>query len=88
MQSIGHDFAEAALSALRAAGRALMAAEVKAPPLREFPGAPQALLPGAMAASKPYAATDKMQQALGFPGELADDWQEKALGKMGELLGK
>ena len=65
-----------------------MAAEVKAPPLREFPGAPQALLPGAMAASKPYVATDKMQQAIGFPGELADDWQEKALGKMGELLGK
>ena len=41
-----------------------------------------------MAASKPYVATDKMQQALGFPGELADGWQEKALGKMGELLGK
>ena len=45
-------------------------------------------LPGAMAASKPYVATDKMQQALGFPGELADGWQEKAIGKMGELLGK
>ena len=65
-----------------------MAADVKAPPLREFPGAPQALVPGAMAASKPYVANDKMQQALGFPGELADGWQKKAIGRMGELLDK
>src|SRR5512147_3283653 len=66
----------------------MAAPEVKAPRLREFPGAPQPLVEGAMAASKPYVATDKMQQALGFPGELATDWKEKALGRMGELLGK
>ena len=65
----------------------IMAADVKAPPLRSLPVAPD-LVPGAMAGSKPYVATDKMQQALGFPGELADGWQERALGKMGELLGK
>jgi Fe-S oxidoreductase len=65
-----------------------MAAEVKAPPLREFPGAPQALVPDAMAASKPYVATEKMQQALGFPGVLAEGWEERAIGRMGELLGK
>ncbi|HEY5308580.1 MAG TPA: (Fe-S)-binding protein, partial [Casimicrobiaceae bacterium] len=65
-----------------------MAAEIKAPPLRAEPGAPQALLPGAMSASKPYVANDKMQQALGFPGELVDGWQEKAIGRMGELLDK
>ena len=41
-----------------------------------------------MAASKPYVATDKMQQALGFAGELDDGWQQRALDKMGELLGK
>ena len=41
-----------------------------------------------MAASKPYVANEKMQQALGFPGELVDGWQEKAIGQMGELLGK
>ena len=45
-----------------------MAVDVKAPALRTFPGAPQPLVPGAMVASKPYVATDKMQQALGFPG--------------------
>ena len=65
-----------------------MAIEVKAPPLRADPGSPQKLLPGAMAASKPYVANEKMQQALGFPGELVDGWQEKAIGRMGELLDK
>ncbi|MCC7327441.1 MAG: (Fe-S)-binding protein [Burkholderiales bacterium] len=63
-----------------------MAAEVKAPPLRADTGAPQALVPGAMAASKPYLANAKMQQALGFPGELVDGWEERAIGRMGELL--
>ena len=62
-------------------------ADVTAPPLREFPVAP-ALKPGAMAGSKPYTATEKMQEALGFPGSLVDDWHDKAIGKMGELLGK
>jgi Fe-S oxidoreductase len=65
-----------------------MAADVKAPPLRADPDVPLALAPGAMAASKPYVATDKMQQALGFPGELADGWEGRALERMGELLGK
>lgn len=64
-----------------------MAAKVEAPALREFPVVPM-LRPGAMEASKPYVASDKIQQAIGFPGELADDWQDKAIAKMGELLGK
>ena len=62
-------------------------ADVTAPALREFPVAP-AIQPDAMAASKPYVATDKMQEALGFPGALVEDWHDKAIGKMGELLGK
>jgi Fe-S oxidoreductase len=65
-----------------------MAAEVTAPKLRADPGVPQALIPGAMAGSTPYVANDKMQQALGFPGEVVDGWQEKAIGRMGELLDK
>ena len=40
-----------------------------------------------MAGSKPYVATEKMQEAIGFPGELVDDWQEKAIAKLGELVG-
>ena len=43
-----------------------MAAEVKAPPLREFPSPPP-ILPGAMEKSRPYVASDKIQQAIGFP---------------------
>jgi Fe-S oxidoreductase len=62
-------------------------ADVTAPPLREFPVSP-ALLPDAMAGSKPYVATEKMQEALGFPGALVDDWHDKAIAKMGDLLGK
>jgi Fe-S oxidoreductase len=62
--------------------------DVTAPALREFPGAPQPLAPGAMAGVRPYAASEKMQQALGFPGTLPDDWQARALSRMGELLGK
>ena len=43
---------------------------------------------GAMAASKSYPASPAMQEALGFRGELAENWQELAIDKMGELLGK
>lgn len=64
-----------------------MAAEVKAPALREFPDVPS-LQPAAMAESKPYVANDKMQAAIGFPGQLVDDWERKAIDKMGELLSK
>lgn len=64
-----------------------MAAKVEAPPLREFPSI-TALQPDAMGESKPYVANDKIQEAIGFPGELVDNWQEKAIGKMGELLKK
>ncbi|RKZ35261.1 MAG: (Fe-S)-binding protein [Gammaproteobacteria bacterium] len=41
-----------------------------------------------MAHSKPYVAAAEHQEALGFPGELVDDWQNVAIAKMGELLGK
>jgi Fe-S oxidoreductase len=64
-----------------------MAAEVKAPPLREFPSPPP-LAPGAMDKSRPYVANDKIQTAIGFPGELSDGWEQRAIGHMGSLLGK
>ena len=67
-----------------------MAAEVKAPALRPFPVVP-ALLPGAMAESKPYVAAEKLNEAIGFPGKLADNWQDthdRAIGHMGVLLKK
>ena len=62
-----------------------MAAKVEAPPLREYPVAPP-LARDAMAASRPFVASDKIQQAIGFPGELADGWEAKAVAHMGTLL--
>jgi Fe-S oxidoreductase len=62
-----------------------MAAKTEAPALREFPIIP-GLEPGAMAELKPHVAADKVQEAIGFPGEISEDWQAKALGRMGELL--
>ena len=64
-----------------------MAADVTAPPLREFPIAPP-VQPDSMAASKSYVAAPKMQEALGFPGELVEDWHDRAIAHMGTLLGK
>ncbi len=43
---------------------------------------------GAMEGLKPFAAKPDHQKALGFPGELVDNWQEKAIDKMGDLLTK
>ncbi|HEX8013302.1 MAG TPA: (Fe-S)-binding protein [Casimicrobiaceae bacterium] len=42
----------------------------------------------AMAGSKPYVAPPPIQEALGFPGQLAEGWEKVALAKLGELLGK
>ncbi|HSD61405.1 MAG TPA: (Fe-S)-binding protein, partial [Burkholderiales bacterium] len=44
--------------------------------------------PDAMAASLPYVAAAPLNTALGFPGELVENWEHKAVAKMGELLGK
>ena len=62
-----------------------MAAKFDIPELPEYPRIP-ALARGAMAHSKPYAAAPEHQQALGFPGQLVDDWQTRAIEKFGELL--
>jgi Fe-S oxidoreductase len=64
-----------------------MATSVQAPALRRIPIVP-ALEPGAMAATRSYVASEKIQESVGFPPKLVDDWHEVALGKMGELLGK
>ena len=50
------------------------------------PLARPALQPGAMAESKPYVAKPEHQEGVGFPGELVDNWQEKAVTKLGELV--
>ena len=47
-----------------------------------------ALREGAMAHSQPYVAAPEHQEALGFPGELVENWQEKAIEKLGDLVSK
>src|SRR5512140_1376723 len=64
-----------------------MAAEVHAPALREFPIAPP-IARDATIAVKPYAANDKIQQAIGFPSP-SEDWpatRDKAIAHLGTLL--
>jgi Fe-S oxidoreductase len=57
------------------------------PVLDDFPTAPK-IRPGAMAGLKPFVAAKAHQEPLGFPGELVPDWEQKAVAKLGELLGK
>jgi len=44
--------------------------------------------PGTMAHSKPFIAKPEFQEPLNFPGELPDDWHDRAIDAMGDLLGK
>ncbi len=44
------------------------------------------LNPGAMAHSKPFESTPGVQQEVGFPGPLIDNWQQIAIEKLGELV--
>ncbi len=41
---------------------------------------------GAMAGSKPYVAAPAHQKALGFPDALVEDWHDKAIARLGELV--
>src|SRR5512140_1640256 len=62
-------------------------AAFETPRLKPYPVIPL-VVEGAMANSRPFVASKPIQEAIGFPGELVEDWQEKAIAKMGELLGK
>jgi Fe-S oxidoreductase len=61
--------------------------DFETPVLKEFPVIPL-IQSGAMAHSKPYVAKPELQEKIGFPGELIDNWQEAAINKMGELVSK
>ncbi|CCQ74009.1 sulfate reduction electron transfer complex DsrMKJOP subunit DsrK [Magnetospira sp. QH-2] len=62
-------------------------AKIETPALRAYREIP-AIQPGAMDHSQPFIAKPEHQEPLGFPGELVDDWENKAVAKMGDLLGK
>ncbi|MBF0093680.1 MAG: (Fe-S)-binding protein [Alphaproteobacteria bacterium] len=46
------------------------------------------LQPGTMAHLRPFVAKPDHNVPLGFPGELVDDWKDKAIGRMGDLLNR
>ncbi len=65
----------------------MAAAAFDTPRLKPYPVIPLIAV-GAMAHSKPFVASPTIQGAIGFPGELADGWEQRAVAKMGELLDK
>tara|TARA_Y100000389_G_scaffold10494_1_gene9746 strand:+ start:7105 stop:8604 length:1500 start_codon:yes stop_codon:yes gene_type:complete len=57
------------------------------PKLRSFPVIPK-LQDNATSHLSPFKSKEEFQSSLGYPGELVDNWQEKAIDKMGDLLSK
>ena len=62
-------------------------ADFETPALREIPVVPK-IQPGIMSHLAPYVAKPEIQQPLGYPGELVDNWEQVAIDKLGELKGK
>jgi Fe-S oxidoreductase len=62
-------------------------ANFETPELKEYTVVPLPK-PGVMAHSSPFVAKPDHQAALGFPGELVDNWQDVAVKKLGELTQK
>ena len=62
-------------------------ANFETPELREIPVVPK-IEPGVMSHLAPYVAKPEIQQPLGYPGELVDNWEQVAIDKLGELKGK
>lgn len=60
-------------------------AKFEVPELGEYTETPE-LTTDAMKHSKPFVAAPEHQQDLGFPGELVEDWHDRAIEKFGDLL--
>ena len=61
-------------------------AAFETPKLKSYPVIPL-VQAGAMSHLKPFVAPGPIQKPLNVPEQLVDDWQAKAIAKMGELLG-
>jgi Fe-S oxidoreductase len=59
-------------------------ADFETPELQEYPIIPH-IKPGAMEHSSPFVAKPDHQESVGFPGELVDNWEEKAVAKLGDI---
>ncbi len=64
-----------------------MAAAFETPKLKPYPVIPLVAV-GATAHLKPFVASPAIQANVGFPGELTEGWEQRAIAKMGELLDK
>ena len=62
-------------------------AEFEIPVIKDAIEIPK-IKPGSMAHVKSFIAAKPVQDFMGYPHELADDWKERAIEKMGDLLGK
>ncbi|HWR87151.1 MAG TPA: (Fe-S)-binding protein [Acidiferrobacterales bacterium] len=62
-------------------------ADFETPVLREYPIIPL-LRVDSMAHSHTFAAKAEYQTPIGFPGELVENWEQKAVDKLGELVSK
>ena len=62
-------------------------AAFETPRIPDYPEIP-VVVEGAMAHSRPFVAAPEHQEALGFPGRLVEDWHDRAIARMGELLGR
>lgn len=65
----------------------MAAAKFEVPKLTGFIDVP-AIKEGASAHVKSFPASGPIQEAIGFPGSLVEDWHDKAIAKMGDLLGR
>ncbi|MCV6637174.1 sulfate reduction electron transfer complex DsrMKJOP subunit DsrK [Candidatus Albibeggiatoa sp. nov. NOAA] len=61
--------------------------EYTVPEFRPYPVIP-ILQEDAMVGDGPFIAKPNHQEDLGFPGELVENWEEKAIEKMGDMLKK
>ena len=64
-------------------------ADFDVPEFREHgPADIPAVRDGTMAHSAPFVSKPQFQEPLGFPAELEDGWEQRAVDKLGELTGK
>ena len=60
-------------------------ADFDVPKLKEYPVIPL-VEEGTMAHSKPFVSKPDHQKGVGFPGELVENWEEKAVAKLGDMV--
>ncbi len=65
----------------------MAAAEFEIPTLTEYTDVPKIKV-GATAHVKSFLAAETSQKYMGYPWTLTDDWHDRAIDKMGDLLGK